>query len=88
MNAARSGETGTMMCFKRESDAPYVVSFTTVDAGNVANHEKKFPPEWINETGNGVLPSAVDYFMPLIDGESYPVMKNGMPVHFKLRTLD
>lgn len=86
VNAARSGETGKMMCFKRESDHPYTVSFTTVDAGNVANHEKKFPLEWINETGNGILPPAIDYFMPLIDGESYPVMKNGMPVHFKLLT--
>ncbi len=86
VNAALGGETGKMMCFKRESDTPYTVSFTTVDAGEVANHEKKFPLEWVNETGNGILPPAIDYFMPLIDGESYPVMKNGMPVHFKLLT--
>ncbi len=86
VNAALAGETGKMMCFKRESDKPYTVSFTTVDAGEVANHEKKFPLEWINETGNGILPPAIDYFMPLIDGESYPVMQNGMPMHFKLFT--
>ena len=29
VNAARSGQTGKMMCFKRESDHPYTVSFTT-----------------------------------------------------------
>ncbi len=84
VRAALSGETGKMMCFTRVSDAPYAVEYTTADADTVANHEKKFPAEWINETENGVLPAAQAYFRPLIVGESYPVMQNGLPVHFKL----
>lgn len=84
VNAALSGESGKMMCFERVSDNPYTIAYTTADADAVANHEKKFPLEWINEAGNGVLPSAETYFLPLIAGESYPVMQNGMPVHFKL----
>ncbi len=86
VRAALDGVSGKMMCFTRESDAPYAVSFTTVDADMVANNEKKFPLEWVNADGNGVLPCAADYFIPLIAGESYPVMRNGMPVHFKLLT--
>lgn len=84
VNAALSGESGKMMCFKRVSNKPYTIAYETADADQVANHEKKFPTEWINAEGNGVLPAAEDYFLPLIAGESYPVMKNGMPVHFKL----
>ena len=84
VRAALNGESGKMMCFVRVSDAPYTIDYTTVDAGEVANHEKKFPAEWINEGQNGVLADAIPYFLPLIDGESYPIMKAGMPVHFKL----
>ncbi len=39
------------------------------------------PREWINEEGNNILPAALDYFMPLIQGEILPIMKNGMPLH-------
>lgn len=79
--AALSGKSGCMMTFIRESDKPYRYSIGTVDAALAANSEKLFPAEWINEDGNDVLPDAYDYFMPLIQGELYPVMKNGMPVH-------
>ena len=81
VEAALSGKSGCMMTFIRESDKPYRYSIGTVDAALAANSEKLFPAEWINEDGNDVLPDAYDYFMPLIQGEVYPVMKNGMPVH-------
>jgi 6-phosphofructokinase 1 len=84
VKAALNGESGKMMCFTRVSDAPYTIDYTTVDAGEVANHEKKFPLEWINEDQNGVLPPAIVYFRPLIVGESYPKMQDGMPQHIKL----
>ena len=84
VQAALAGESGKMMCFNRLSDDPYTVDFFAAEASKVANHEKKFPIEWINETKNGVLPPAVAYFRPLICGESYPVMQDGLPLHFKL----
>lgn len=84
VRAALAGETGKMMCFKRIADMPYAVEYFTVPAGDVANHEKKFPVNWINEDKNGILSPALDYFRPLIQGETYPAMQNGMPVHFKL----
>lgn len=81
VEAALAGKSGCMMTFVRDSDKPYRYSFGTTDAAYAANSEKLFPAEWINEAGNDVLPEAYDYFMPLIQGEIYPVMKNGMPVH-------
>lgn len=81
VEAALLGKSGCMMTFIRESDKPYKYSIGTVDAAMAANSEKLFPAEWINDEGNDVLPAAFDYFMPLIQGELYPVMKNGMPVH-------
>lgn len=84
VKAALNGESGKMMMFRRVSDKPYFVNIETVDAELVANHEKRFPEKWINDKGNDVLPEAVDYFLPLIQGELNTVMKNGMPVHFKI----
>ncbi len=81
LDAALAGKSGCMMTFIRESDKPYSYSIGTTDAAAAANSEKLFPSEWINDEGNDVLPAAYNYFMPLIQGEVYPVMKNGMPVH-------
>ena len=79
--AALKGKSGCMMSFVRKSNKPYSYSITTVDAAEAANSEKFFPLEWINEDGNDVLPAAYDYFLPLIQGEVMPIMKNGMPLH-------
>ena len=79
-----NGETGKMVCFKRESNSPYKISITSVDAAEVANKEKMFPREWINDKCNNVLDDAFDYFMPLIAGETEVKYENGLPAHFKL----
>lgn len=81
VEAAIRGKSGCMMTFVRESDKPYRFRIETADASKAANSEKLFPHEWINEDGNNVLPSALDYFMPLIQGEILPIMKNGIPLH-------
>lgn len=84
VEAAISGKSGCMMTFIRESDKPYRFRIETADASKAANSEKLFPREWINEEGNNVLPAALDYFMPLIQGEILPIMKNGMPLHMTI----
>lgn len=85
VKAALSGETGKMMCYKRISSQPYVITIDSVDAHETANKEKFFPKKWINDAQNDIKPAAVDYFLPLIQGEVKIAMKNGMPVHFKLK---
>ncbi len=84
VKAAVAGKTGVMMAFVRTSNEPYFCSVTAVDANEVANQEKKLPHEWINDEGNNVRDEAIDYFLPLIQGELNPYMKNGVPVHMKL----
>lgn len=83
VKAAVNGETGKMMAFRRISDRPYFSEIISVDAGDVANKERNFPKEWINNQGNNVTALALDYFLPLIQGEVNVLMENGMPVHLK-----
>ncbi len=85
VKAALRGVTGHMMCYKRISDIPYVITIDSIDAHKTANKEKFFPKEWISQQQNDVLPEAVKYFLPLIQGDVKIRMRNGMPVHFKLK---
>lgn len=78
------GCSGVMMAFKRLSNNPYRVEITTCEIGEVANKEKRFPREWINEEGNNVTVDALNYFLPLIQGQPEIKYKNGIPVHFRL----
>ena len=82
--AALNGETGVMLIFERTSNSPYLIKTNTMDVGNIANKEKLFPLEWINENMNGITNEAVEYFLPLIQGEISIPMKNGLPVHINL----
>ncbi len=82
--AAMSGKSGVMMIFKRISNDPYRVDIQTAEIAKIANQERKFPKEWINEHGNNVTVDALNYFLPLIQGEPVIEYRNGIPVHFKL----
>lgn len=84
VKAAVSGESGVMMVFRRISNNPYRVEIVTAPADRVANKEKLFPAEWINAEGNNVTVDALDYFLPLIQGEPDIEYRNGIPVHFRL----
>ena len=78
------GKSGCMMTLQRTGDTPYRIEISTVEAQRVANRIRLFPQEWITPDGNGVCQEAIPYFLPLIQGERYPITRNGMPVHFIL----
>ena len=78
------GESGVMMAFRRISNNPYRVEIVTADISKIANQEKKFPREWVNPEGNNVTVDALNYFLPLIQGEPQLEFRNGIPVHFRL----
>ena len=82
--ALESGKSGVMMVFRRISNNPYRVEIDTADISKIANQEKKFPREWINSEGNNVTIDALNYFLPLIQGEPEIEYRNGIPVHFRL----
>ncbi len=85
VRAAMEGKTGVTMVFRRLSDKPYVVTIEPADTSLLANKEKLFPKEWITASKNQVSDEAVKYFLPLIMGEVNIAMKNGLPLHFKIR---
>ncbi len=84
VRAAVMGESGVMMCFKRISNNPYRVEIIPTDVENAANKEKLFPAEWITPDGSNVTVDALNYFLPLIQGEPDIEYRNGIPVHFRL----
>lgn len=82
LRAALEGNTGKMMYFKRISNSPYETIIEMTDASNCANFEKKFPAKWINDSKNNVTDDAIEYFLPLIQGDMNFISQNGLPRHF------
>lgn len=82
--ALNDGCSGVMMTFRRISNNPYRVEVLPADIENIANKERKFPTEWISPEGNNVTVDALNYFLPLIQGEPEIEYRNGIPVHFRL----
>ncbi len=85
VKAALDGYSGKMMVFHRVANHPYNIRIEFVDAEKVANHVKYFPTEWICENGHDVTEDAVEYCLPLIQGEQNIRIKNGIPQHYILR---
>ena len=80
---ALAGETGKVMCFERISNAPYLVNIGVVPVEDILQGGiKKFPLEWISSENNDLTQQALDYMVPLIEGEVEYPCKMGMPVHF------
>ncbi len=84
VKAAAEGETGKVGVFERVSQNPYLVGTSIYDVNAIANVEKTVPKEWIINDGTGLSQEAIDYMLPLIQGEVYPFMVNGLPKHIKL----
>ena len=82
--ALNDGYSGVMMTFRRISNNPYRVEVLPANIENIANKERKFPVEWISPEGNNVTVDALNYFLPLIQGEPELEYRNGIPVHFRL----
>ena len=88
VNEAVNGKTGYMVGLKRNYDtAAYDVSYALIPLAEVANAEKAFPSEWINEEGNNVTDDYIDYALPLIQGETEMPKINGLPRFAKLKKV-
>lgn len=75
---AASGATGFMSAIRRLSGNPYRTELFPVDVADVANKAKPVPESFINEFGNNVTKSALDYLSPLIQGEVAADFDNGV----------
>ena len=82
---ALAGENAIMPTVVRTSDHPYRWEIGKVALAEVANVERKMPPEYITEDGFGVTEAGRRYFQPLIEGEDYPPYRNGLPYYVHLK---
>ncbi|MCL2495882.1 MAG: 6-phosphofructokinase [Clostridiales bacterium] len=83
---ALSGKTGVMVTIERRGNDPYSSAAGEVALEKVANIERKFPMEWINEARNYVMPEFTRYALPLLSGEVSVPMKDGLPDYVRLDT--
>lgn len=79
---ALEGKTGVMAAVRRLSSNPYRSEIVPVDIRLAANAVKAFPTGWLRED-HSLSPEAVDYFLPLIQGEAVNATENGLPQYFR-----
>lgn len=84
VRSALAGETGKMIAFRRCAGA-YGLAYEAVPISAVANRVKYVPRSWINEAGNSLLPEALEYIRPLVEGELPLLTEGGLPRHFQIR---
>lgn len=87
VQSAVRGHTDSMVSIKRVNNSPYSYNFSLLPLEQVANIEKKFPLEWINENQNNVKEDFYDYLLPLIKDKSEPLYEDGLPRYAKLKKV-
>ena len=81
------GVNAVMPTIVRKAHRPYRWSIGHVPLAEVANKEKKLPPDYIREDGFGITAACRRYLEPLVAGESYPPYRNGLPDYVRLRAV-
>ena len=66
--AAVEGETDRMVTLLREPGDAYRVTTGLVPLAEIANHERRLPPEYLTTEGSFVTPAFLDYARPLVGG--------------------
>lgn len=82
VEAAQNGWSGLVSAIVSCGGEEYAPIYDTVPVCDVANQVKYVPRKWINEAGNDVLPAALEYIRPLIQGEPTIITENGLAKHF------
>jgi ATP-dependent phosphofructokinase / diphosphate-dependent phosphofructokinase len=82
---AVEGVNAVMPVIVRKSARPYKWTIGHVPLAEVANKEKKLPPEYIGEDGFGITQACRRYLEPLIAGEDYPPYRDGVPAYVTLK---
>jgi 6-phosphofructokinase 1 len=85
VRAAADGQTNRVIIINRLPGNPVAFETCVMEIEKMANIEKGFPLEWLNETKDFVTQDYFNYAMPLIHGEVTPFFINGMPRHIRLK---
>ena len=76
LEQAVKGETGKMVVMNRTSN--YHIKYELMDIEGIANAVKVVPTEYINEDGDYINDSFIDYALPLIQGDVTIPFENGI----------
>ena len=87
VHLAEEGITGSMVCLKRLSNAPYTVEYTYAPISEIANEAKEVPKSWITSGGNDVTSEMTDYLRPLIQGQVPVSYRDGLPAYMNVSHL-
>jgi len=79
------GVNAVMTTIVRKASKPYKWAVGHVPLAEVANKEKKLPPDFIREDGFGITAACRRYLEPLIAGEAYPPYRDGLPDYVHIR---
>ena len=84
---ALKGKTAVMPIIIRGKGKKYTWRIGEVKLSDVANAEKVMPRDYITRDGLHITEKARAYFAPLIQGEDYPVYKQGIPQYARLKKV-
>ncbi|HWA14191.1 MAG TPA: 6-phosphofructokinase [Burkholderiales bacterium] len=84
---ALKGANAVMPTIVRKSQRPYKWTVGVANLEDVANVEKKVPPDYISDDGFGITDKCRRYLAPLIQGEDYPPYANGLPRYVTLKNV-
>jgi 6-phosphofructokinase len=77
---ALKGRNGVMPVIQRTSDRPYRWKIVSAPLGEIANHEKKMPADFIGADGTSITAACRRYLAPLIRGQAaQPWRSDGLP---------
>lgn len=82
---AAKGHTSVMPTIVRRSTHPYRWTIGTAPLSKVANVERKLPRNFITKDGFNITLACRNYLEPLIQGESYPPYRRGLPDYIELK---
>jgi 6-phosphofructokinase len=84
VKAALDGQNGKMITLVREDGPEYKCTTGLAKLADVANGEKKVPPEYINKAGNHITDAMRDYVRPLVHGQApINIGADGLPVFMR-----
>jgi len=89
VTAAVDGTTDKMVAIERTytEEGQYVSGLKLLNLSEVANYEKKFPREWINDEGNNIRDEFIDYALPLIQGHVAIPREHELPRYARLNKV-
>jgi len=84
VKAALDGQNGKMITLVRGDGPEYKCTTGFAELADVANGEKKVPPEYINKAGNHITDAMRDYVRPLVHGQApIKIGVDGLPVFMR-----